>query len=342
MANQVFANGMEVACKAAAGQSAAAFPDTCLSPPTPPAGPVPIPYPNTAFAKDTDKGSTTVMISGDPVMLKDQSVFKTSAGNEAATKSQGMGVVTHTIQGEASFSAWSMDVKFEGANADRHMDMMVHNEQSLPANTPPWIYLDSMAAGSGGNAGDCKDMADDIEDNCSDYKSDSSGACCKAKKCLLTPYGRTPECCDDKTKHHVVPDHCFKSPGEQGAYYQGIKDLSYGTGLGLCVSGDDKNEKRKQHARIHRIFDAVEAAHNPVWTFKEARAEGVKACASVTHCDPKCMDQQIKTYYGERGLNDASKLRADPGGNFDPPPPATMGTLAAPGSTGALGAGVAP
>ncbi len=54
MAVKVFVNGQEVACKAAVGKSPAAFPDTCLSPPSPPAGPVPIPYPNTAYASDTD------------------------------------------------------------------------------------------------------------------------------------------------------------------------------------------------------------------------------------------------------------------------------------------------
>src|SRR5215831_10435249 len=138
MANEVYANGREIACKAAAGKSVAAFPDTCLSPPSPPAGPVPIPYPNTASASDTTNGSTTVMICGQEVMLKDSSTFKTSTGNEAATKSLGMGVVTHTIQGEASFIAWSMDVKFEGLNVPRHQDLMGHNEACSPSDTAPW------------------------------------------------------------------------------------------------------------------------------------------------------------------------------------------------------------
>ncbi len=80
------------------------------------------------------------MISGQEVMLKDQSTFKKSTGDEAATKSLGMGVVTHSLQGEASFISWSMDVKIEGANVDRHMDQMLHNEQCAPANTPPWLY----------------------------------------------------------------------------------------------------------------------------------------------------------------------------------------------------------
>lgn len=137
MAVNVFVNGQEVACKAADGQAPAAFPDTCLSPPPPPGGPVPLPYPNTAYAKDTDSGTTTIMICGEQSMIQDQSVFKKSIGDEAATKAQGMGVVTHCIQGEASFMAWSFDVQFEGSLVPRNLDIMLHNEMSNPANTPP-------------------------------------------------------------------------------------------------------------------------------------------------------------------------------------------------------------
>jgi hypothetical protein len=142
MGMEVYANGMSIACKAASGKSAAAMPDVCLSPPSPPAGPVPIPYPNTASASDTTDGSKTVLINDQEVMLKNKSTFKTSTGNEAATKSLGMGVVTHQIQGKAAFLAWSMDVKFEGENVPRHLDIMGHNEASDPTDTPPWSYLD--------------------------------------------------------------------------------------------------------------------------------------------------------------------------------------------------------
>ena len=85
MGNNVFANGMEVSCKAADGKSIAAFPDVCFTPPENPATPpgVPIPYPNTAFAKDTTKGSKTVKISKKEVMLRNKSYFKTSTGDEA-------------------------------------------------------------------------------------------------------------------------------------------------------------------------------------------------------------------------------------------------------------------
>ena len=131
MSNEVFANGNEIACKSGDGKSIAAFPDVCLSPPSPPAGPIPVPYPNTSLSKDTKNGSKTVKIDGKEVMLKDQSFYKTSPlGNEAATKTLGAGVVSHVITGKTYFVAWSMDVKFEGQNVDRHIDLTTTNHAS--------------------------------------------------------------------------------------------------------------------------------------------------------------------------------------------------------------------
>lgn len=128
----VFANGREISAKKDGNKSLCAMPDVCLSPPSPPAGPVPIPYPNTATASDTDSGSRSVKIGGDEVGLKSASTYKSSKGNEAATRTLGMGVVTHTIQGKMKHAAWSMDVKIEGQNAIRHMDLTTHNHINNP------------------------------------------------------------------------------------------------------------------------------------------------------------------------------------------------------------------
>ena len=135
MGIDVYANNSEIACKAGVGKVIASFPDVCMTPPPPPAGPLPVPYPNTSFAKDMKNGSLTVKINGQPVMLKDQSFYESSPlGNEAATKSQGAGVVTHVITGKTYFISWSMDVKFEGKNVDRHIDMTTSNHASPMAN----------------------------------------------------------------------------------------------------------------------------------------------------------------------------------------------------------------
>jgi hypothetical protein len=135
MGAEVYANGNAIACKAGDGKVIAAFPDVCLSPPSPPVGPVPIPYPDTSFSKDMQNGSKTVSIGGQEVMLKDQSFYQTSPlGDEAATKGLGAGVITHVITGKTYFVAWSMDVQFEGQNVDRHIDLTTSNHASPQGN----------------------------------------------------------------------------------------------------------------------------------------------------------------------------------------------------------------
>jgi len=142
MSNDVYANGNAIACKAGDDKVVAAMPDVCLSPPSPPAGPLPLPYPNTSFSKDMKEGSKTVRINGDEVMLKDQSYYKTSPlGDEAATNSFGGSVVTHVITGKTYFNAWSMDVKFEDANVDRHLDLTTSNHASYPGSTAPMAAM---------------------------------------------------------------------------------------------------------------------------------------------------------------------------------------------------------
>jgi hypothetical protein len=149
MGCEVYANGDEIACKAGEGKVIAAFPDVCLTPPSPPAGPIPVPYPDTSFSKDMQSGSKTVMIKDQEVMLKDSSFYKTSPlGDEAATNSLGAGVITHVITGKTYFVAWSMDVQFEGQNVDRHSDMTTSNHASPLANVmAPMINLARMALG---------------------------------------------------------------------------------------------------------------------------------------------------------------------------------------------------
>jgi hypothetical protein len=87
------------------------------------------------MASDTSDGSKTVMIGGAEVGLKNSSNYKKSTGNEAATKTLGMGVISHNIQGLLKHAAWSMDVVIEGQNAIRHMDMTTQNHMN-PTNVP--------------------------------------------------------------------------------------------------------------------------------------------------------------------------------------------------------------
>ncbi len=126
METRVFANDNEICSKAADGQSAA-FPDPCWSPPAPTAGPLLIPYPNTAYANQLQQGSSTVFICDAPVALKDVSYLANSTGNEPATQAFAKGYKSHVIKGKAYFTDWSVNVKFEGLNVCRHSDSMTHN-----------------------------------------------------------------------------------------------------------------------------------------------------------------------------------------------------------------------
>jgi RHS repeat-associated protein len=145
MSNQVYANMMEVSCKSGSGKTICAFPDVCFTPPQTPVTPpgVPIPYPNTGLASDTTDGSSTVKISGKEVMLKNKSCFKKSSGDEAGCAPK-KGVLTSKNTGKVYFNAWSMDVKIEGENVVRHLDITTHNHASQPGNSPPMPHMDAM------------------------------------------------------------------------------------------------------------------------------------------------------------------------------------------------------
>jgi len=109
-----------------------AFPDVCLTP-APPAPPVPIPYPNIAMSSDTAKGSKKVKGDGNPICLKDSN-FSKSTGDEAGVNK---GVASAKNMGKAEFVNYSFDVKVEGKNVPRALDLMLHNDK----NTPPFPVL---------------------------------------------------------------------------------------------------------------------------------------------------------------------------------------------------------
>lgn len=165
MANDVFANGREVSCKSADGKSICAFPDVCMTPPENPATPpgVPVPYPNTGMAKDMTSGSKKVKISDKEVMLKNKSYFKKSMGDEAGSAAK-KGVVTSVNRGKVYFISWSMDVKVEGMNVVRHLDMTTHNHGSPISNTACWVYADRMTIAL--KVKGCEDEIGEVESKC--------------------------------------------------------------------------------------------------------------------------------------------------------------------------------
>jgi len=116
---------------------ATAFPDVCKTPAPPSPSPIPIPYPNISKSSDTSKGSKKVKMDGNSIMLKD-SEFRMSTGDEAG--SAGGNMVTNKTKGPAKFIMYSFDVKVEGKNVPRQLDIMMHNASAI-SGTPPFPCL---------------------------------------------------------------------------------------------------------------------------------------------------------------------------------------------------------
>ena len=126
----VYANGREISGKATPNKTIAAFPDVCLSPPSPPAGPIPIPYPLTGMASDTTDGTSSVYIKGKEAGKKNGVKYSKVTGNEPATNSFGANIVSHKITGPLRFAAYSFDVMLEKGGAERFMDLTTQNHMN--------------------------------------------------------------------------------------------------------------------------------------------------------------------------------------------------------------------
>jgi uncharacterized protein DUF4150 len=131
MSVTVGVNNLSVVHSGSSGTTIA-FPDVCKTPS--PAGPIPIPYPNIAQSSDSADTAKSVKADGNAICLKDSN-FKTSTGDEAG--SAGGGVASSKIKGKAEFVNYSFDVKAEGKNVPRALDLMLHNQK----NTPPFPLL---------------------------------------------------------------------------------------------------------------------------------------------------------------------------------------------------------
>ncbi len=81
--NLVIADSLNVIKKSPDGATIT-NPDDCKTPS--PAGPIPIPYPNTGKAAETSQGSKKVKMDGDPVQAEDSEYQKTE-GDEPGTSS---------------------------------------------------------------------------------------------------------------------------------------------------------------------------------------------------------------------------------------------------------------
>ncbi len=311
MANNVFANGREISCKAAAGKTICAMPDVCMTPPENPATPpgVPIPYPNTGMSSDTTDGSKNVKISGKEVGLKNKSCFKKSMGDEAGSATK-KGVITSKNRGKVFFESWSMDVKIEGQNAVRHFDMTTNNHASTPGDTPPWAYVASKSR---------------------------AGHSCKKIVEQIHPYGKA-DCDSGSQSHHIVDNASLTMVGARSTALKNIGSDAVGRakrnifqpGSGhpgksydekaapcICLSGD-ATVPGTEHFKAHQ--HTKEASENKAtadgkWKFKNARDEGaesIKKAKGLEDWEAECIKLVLNAYY--KGCSDNTEMRA-PGQN---------------------------
>lgn len=134
----VYANGLEVACKAQANQVIAAFPYVCFTPPQTPATPpgVPVPYPTFGTDGDTDNGTSTVKIGGKTVTQKNKSYYTQCTGNEAGCAPK-KNLITSVNRGKEYAHAWSGNVKMDGEPISRFSDISSNDHASPVAGGPP-------------------------------------------------------------------------------------------------------------------------------------------------------------------------------------------------------------
>lgn len=134
----VYANGLEVACKAQANQVIAAFPYVCFTPPQTPATPpgVPVPYPTFGMDSDTTSGTSTVKIGNKTVTQKNKSYYSKCTGNEAGCAPK-KNIITSVNRGKEYAHAWSGNVKMDGEPISRFSDISSNDHASPTAGGPP-------------------------------------------------------------------------------------------------------------------------------------------------------------------------------------------------------------
>jgi hypothetical protein len=333
MSNQVFANFMEVACKAASGKSACSFPDVCFTPPLTPATPpgVPIPYPNTAFSSDTSDGSRTVKVSNQEVMLKNKSYFKQSTGDEAGSAPK-KGFVNSKIKGKVYFLSWSMDVKIEGENVVRHLDLTTHNHASTPANASiPWPHIETTKTGA---PKQCKGEVEREQKACKEFKKQgkkdvcahaglnysvtkvrtkkggdwtkitrqamaektAAAKCITARRCRLVRYDADKDgvngCCPSQTPDHVIPKSSFYD--ESVAKKTKLAGWGgYKPGAAPCMCAEGPSNNEGSHGLRHSAHTALGPKAGKSQTFDQASNLAVRSAQAVFK-DSKCSKACLK------------------------------------------------
>ena len=306
MANNVFANGRELSCKSGAGKTIAEFPDVCFTPPENPATPpgVPLPYPNFGMSSDTTSGSKSVKISKKEVMIKNKSYFKKSTGDEAGCAAK-KGVISSKNKGKVYFTSWSPDVKIEGENAVRHLDVTTHNHGSPANGAVPFPHVDGAAFG---NVAECEEDSRKANEACADSTIDTCSEECKQKmQCILVPKGQDKKrCCQpNNTGDHLIEDHWVRPGGEVMPGFKHISNKPGGAYKGaptMCVNAS-------RYSGDHGVAHGIRGVREEALIGKSMNYAKAKEIALESHsetfraadCSPGCIEAQLDAFYGKGG-----------------------------------------
>jgi hypothetical protein len=271
--------------------------------------------------------------------LKNKSYFKTSTGDEAGCAAK-KGVITSKIKGKVYFQAWSMDVKFEGKNVDRHLDLTTNNHASMPGDTPPWVYTDSQYLKDVPE--ECHEDFEKAREACRDEQGPKppdrcDESCQKAQACVLVKKKNDKKqcCAPHNTGHHLVPEHCCKGvlPGYDG---NEAPTVCAGGWSWHRNDGSDIPDDAKTHPQLHEIQDPIErkvlrvvnklvelgklpgATKGRPWKYRTVRNIGVSAHSKVfksSGCNKKCIGAQLDSFHDPDGSNSDTYLNAKEYGN---------------------------
>jgi hypothetical protein len=233
-------------------------------------------------------------------------------------------MINSKITGKVYFDAWSMDVKVEGENVVRNLDLTTGNHGSNANEAVPWPYQDATALGAQDSP--CAKYAGPVSENCTaPVASDCSPNCCEARKCVLVPAEPESNCkgCG-KTAHHPIPVAELSESRQPGQARGTPRYPNYSSGAApcVCVEGDDHDSRDpastelKEHGRVGVKFTQLRNAALPKgsklgdsYPFSTALDCGAKAVNAGTdaRCDEECTKKQLEKGHADLGVNPTDK-----------------------------------
>jgi len=281
------------------------------------------------MASDCTDGSTSVKVSNHEVMLKNKSYFKKSTGDEAGSAPK-KGLLTSSNKGKVYYVAWSMDVKIEGENVVRHLDMTTGNHACSFANESiPWPFIDEMSMSADHACAKSGDV-EKVNNNCDSPPEDCyTPKCCEARRCMMVPGDLSNnKCCKQgkkrMTPHHIIPaaDHYTKpgirakvdknkmTQGQARKYMRdGNKNYDQKAAPCICAQGNDHRPK-SQHGKIGRAYTHLRnLTPGDTYTYEEVAPGAAKIVAHHTGCDAECIKAQMDSYHSPNSSGDLTKSR---------------------------------